>query len=99
MNQIVKLRQIFRNQRILLRQFHDEFQNKEPPIVKNSKTSTVPAAISLKYKMFQESDSPVILDIDEERQRIRDGDLDYDGRPKVREMYEGLNLKSKNHFY
>lgn len=96
MNRIVKFHKfLLRNRNLISRKFHEEFQTKEPPVVKKLKSSA-PGAISTKYEIFQESDSQIILDIDEERQRIADGiiDVEYD-KPKIREVYLGVNLESK----
>lgn len=91
----------------VLRYFHEEFtkpeiQKPDESKKNNSKTeesesvpsneSILTGAISQKFKVFREEESPEILDVVEERERYQsqdDPDDFYDN------LFMGLNLKSK----
>lgn len=53
-------------------------------------TSQLTGALSQKYKIFKEEESPEILDIFEERERYQTQD---DPEEEMDDMYAGLNLK------
>lgn len=68
------------------RRFHDEFTTPDSL----DKKARVPNAIGNKFKQFVDKDAPIILDVNEERQRIRTG-LEEDNQPS--EPYLDMNLE------
>lgn len=78
---------------IVHRYFHEEFKNTAPtPAESKAKPHPSPLAVSSKYQMFKNEDSPVILDMAEERLKIEQ-ETETNGQPT--DMYAGLNLNSK----
>lgn len=72
----------------IIRKFHEDFTT-PPPVVK-----TVPTAVADKYRVFRDRDSSVILDVEEERQRLTDQSVDdADDLAAVNGIYAGLNLE------
>lgn len=71
------------------RYFHEDFT---VPPVKPTKIQlkTVPTAIASRYQLFKDDDASVILDIEEERQRLTDGMSSEETLPDI---YAGLNLE------
>lgn len=69
--------------------FHEEFT--VPPL-KTTKIQpkTVPTAVASKYQLFKDDDASVILDIEEERQRLTD---DTSSEETLPDIYAGLNLE------
>lgn len=73
------------------RYFHEEFA--VPPL-KPAKIpqKTVPTAVASKYQLFKDDDASVILDIEEERQRLTDITSSEETLPDI---YAGLNLERR----
>ena len=84
------------------RLFHDEFSSKIPleDIRKQTKGKEqhVPSArsIAAKYQVFRDTDAPVILDVDEERQIHEAGLQQPEKIHDLPDMYSGINLSSKS---
>lgn len=96
---------------ILPRRFHDEFTSPEPLIpakkpLKPVQQKPIPTAVAGKYQAFRDADATVILDVDEERQRLQDTLLeaeiaeenahdDDETAESASSIYAGLNLERK----
>lgn len=78
-----------------IRQFHDEFnQNSIVPPIKEATPKLVPTAVASRYQVFKDEDASVILDIDEERERLSgEGDLDDIENETLPDIYAGLNME------
>uniref|UniRef100_A0A182PTV6 Mitochondrial assembly of ribosomal large subunit protein 1 n=1 Tax=Anopheles epiroticus TaxID=199890 RepID=A0A182PTV6_9DIPT len=80
------------------RSFHDEFSSKIPledvRKPKKVKDQDVPSArsIAAKYQVFRDTDAPVILDVDEERQIHEAGLQQPEKIHDLPDMYSGINL-------
>lgn len=73
----------------------EDFIQKKTRLGSFTKRSSTLAGIASKYKIFQNSESPVILDVDEERQlRLENPELFIEIQPKT-DPFEGMNLESK----
>lgn len=78
------------------RQFHDEFNQKRPPPPNSEEVvaKLVPTAVAARYQVFKDEDATVILDVDEERQRLSadsgEADQESDSLPDI---YAGLNME------
>lgn len=80
------------------RQFHDEFNQKPPPPPNSTEVvaKLVPTAVAARYQVFKDEDATVILDVDEERQRLSgvgdsgEEDQESDSLPDI---YAGLNME------
>lgn len=76
------------------RQFHDEFN--QPPKTEVTATKLVPTAVASRYQVFKDDDASVILDVDEERQRLSaEGELDEMVEQTLSDIYAGLNMERK----
>lgn len=92
-----------------VRRFHDEFTTPEPriPAKKPPQESQkpIPTAVANKYQVFRDADATVILDVDEERQRLQDSILaaeiadaenaDTEAEDGTDSIYAGLNMERK----
>lgn len=80
----------------IARQFHDEFTNAIPKITneKLQNPQNVPTAVASKYQIFKDEDSTIILDIEEERQKINEQIEIEESQPDI---YHGLNLNRGIH--
>lgn len=73
------------------RNFHEEF-TVAPAKPTKVQLKTVPTAVASKYQLFKDDDASVILDIEEERQRLTD---DTSSEETLPDIYAGLNLERK----
>lgn len=81
---------------ILAKHLHDEFTNDPTKLVTNPKDKlriTTPAVAS-KFNVFSDDKAEIILDVEEERQRISEDIEQTDDL--LDEAYSGLNLERKN---
>lgn len=69
--------------------FHEDF-TVLPVKPTKIQLKTVPTAVASKYQLFKDDDSSVILDIEEERQRLTDNISSEEPLPDI---YAGLNLE------
>lgn len=77
------------------RQFHEDFSAPPLPIDKEKrKENLTPGAVASKYDIFRDDESPIILDVDEERSRYNS---EIETVLPVRDQYEGINLERKSH--
>lgn len=79
----------------LAKHFHDEFTNDPPKTSTNPKnkfTRTTPA-VSTKFNVFSDDNASVILDVEEERQRVAEEIDQIDD--VLDDAYSGLNLESE----
>lgn len=73
----------------------ENFIQKKTRLASLTKRSSNLAGIASKYKIFQNSESPVILDVDEEKQlRLENPELFNEIQPQI-DPFEGMNLESK----
>lgn len=73
------------------RNFHEEFKNPfQTPAEPKTKQQPPPLAVSSKFQIFKDEDSPVILDMAEERLKLAQ-ELNTDNQPT--DIYAGLNLE------
>jgi len=78
----------------LAKYFHDDFKNDPPKPVKEQtedKLRTTSPGVATKFNVFSDDTATVILDVDEERQRISE-DNDQIEDP-LANVYSGLNLE------
>lgn len=58
-------------------------------------SANIPAAVSSKFKVFKDEESPVILDIEEERRKYQELNKNLEN-PVVEDEFSGINLQRKN---
>lgn len=81
--------------------FHEDFTTSVPPspliVNKNGTKPTVPTAVADKYQVFRDHDSSIILDVEEERQRMTTDTItsDDDDINVADKIYSGLNLERR----
>lgn len=80
---------------ILAKHFHDESTNDPPKLVTNprNKFRTTTPAVASKFNVFRDENASVILDVEEERDRITE-DIEQTYNP-FDNAYSGLNLERK----
>ncbi|XP_058065718.1 uncharacterized protein LOC131215347 [Anopheles bellator] len=82
----------------IVRTSHDEYSSKSSPesLTKQNKelSQKIPSArsIAAKYQIFQDEDSPIILDVDEERKMQHSGKTQTQPIADPFEMYEGIDF-------
>lgn len=83
----------------LNRFFHDEFtqppQKPNPFIEKKINVPATPTAVAAKYQVFRDDDAPIILDIDEERQRHSN---QIEIEETLPDIYADLNLERNSEY-
>lgn len=78
----------------LVKSFHDEFSTESPKRkTTTDETFKTSPAVASKFSVFSDDNATVILDIDEERQRISK-DI-HETEDLLADTYSGLNLESK----
>ncbi|XP_058124645.1 uncharacterized protein LOC131281403 [Anopheles ziemanni] len=81
-----------------VRLFHDEFSSKVPLEEQRKKDKRAPEnipsarSIAAKYQVFRDVDSPVILDVDEERLLHEAGLSQPEKKDDLPDMYSGIDL-------